>query len=201
MRFPLITIAACVAATSCVAAPLPQPRTAAAVPLFPGLALTGEEPVAEGGEVLMNENDPIAFVSGVKRAYVVAVTPEEVHGFYLGKLGGKVGYSSEDGHESVRPGGSTPVILSLDAHGFDVELGPDGRDMPGAKKRGLLTKFRKPLASGEWVQESQFQWIVRDAKGDLRSFHVSVQDEGLARDWSSYRPNTVVEITVNQFRR
>lgn len=191
--------AASLAAPAC-AAPIPQPRTAAEVPLFPGLTKTGQQAVAPDSEVLMDWNDPIPFVSGTRVTYTVAATPEEVHAFYLSKLGGKIEYSSEDGHETVKPGGSTPVILSFHPHDFDYGVAPDGRQMPGSKKRALLTGARKPLPGGEWVSESQFQWIIRDAKGDLRSFQVDVQDDGLARDWSSWRPNTTVAIRVSQFR-
>ena len=191
--------AACLAATAC-AAPAPQPRTSEAVPLFPGMTLSGQELTVEGGEVLMDWNDTIPFVSGTKRTYTVAAMPEEVHNFYLGKLGGKIGYSSEDGHENVKPGGSTPVILSLHEYEFDNRMSLDNRQLLGATKRATLAQARKPLADGKWVQESQFQWIVRDAKGDLRSFNVSFHDEGLAKNWAAYAPRTVVEITVNQFK-
>lgn len=204
MRFLLTSAlaAACVAACSpSTAAPAAQPRTFEAVPMYPGMTKTGEEPTAEGGEVLLNWNDPIPFVSGVKRTYTVAATPEDLHNFYLGKLGGKIEYTSEDGHENVKPNGSTPVILSLQEYEFENRSTIDDRPLLGATKKATLTQARKPLPGGEWVHDSQFQWIIRDAKGDLRSFNVSVQDEGLAKNWASYTPRTVVEITVNQFKQ
>lgn len=205
MRFLMTSAlaAACVAACSPSTAAPPaagQPRTVEAVPMYPGMTRTGEEPTVEGGEVLMDWNDPIPFVSGTKRTYTVAATPEEVHAFYLGKLGGKTEYGSEDGHENVKPGGSTPVILSIHEYDFENREGMDGRTLMGATKKATLSQARKPLADGKWVQESQFQWIIRDAKSDLRSFNVSFHDEGLAKNWASYTPNTVVEITVNQFK-
>lgn len=177
-----------------------QPRTFETVPIYPGLTKTGEEPTIEGGEVLMNDNETIPFVSGTKRSYTVAATPEEVHNFYLSKLGGKIGYSSEDTHEFVKPNGSTPVILSLHEYDFEDRENISGPTLRGATKKATLTAARKPLADGKWVSESQFQWTIRDAKGDLRSFHVSIQDEGLAKNWSGYAPKTLVEITVNQFK-
>lgn len=203
MRFFLTAAAVVAGLTACspsIAAPA-QPRTFEAVPLYPGMTKTGQQPTVEGGEVLMDWNDPIPFVSGVTRTYTVAATPEQLHEFYLGKLGGKIGYGSEDGHENVKPNGSTPVILSLHEYGFDNEMTIDNRQLLGATKRATLTQARKPLPGGKWVQESQFQWIIRDATGDLRSFNVSFHDEGLAKNWASYAPRTVVEITVNQFRQ
>lgn len=188
------------AAAPACAAPIPQPRTAAEVPLYPGLVKTGQEAVAADSEVLMDWNDPIPFVAGTRVLYTVAATPEEVHAFYLGKLGGKIEYGSEDGHETIKPGGSTPVILSFHPHDFGPGMAPNGDEMPGSRKKALLVRSRKALASGEWVNESQFQWIIKDAKGDLRSFQVDVQDDGLAKDWSSWRPNTTVAIRVSQFR-
>lgn len=202
MRFFLTTavvVASLAACSPSTAAPA-QPRTFEAVPLYPGVTKIGQEPTAEGGEVLMDGNDPIPFVSGVRRAYSVAATPEQVHAFYLVKLGGKIGYGSEDGHENVQPNGSTPVIMSLHEYEFDNEMTIDNRQLLGATKRATLTQARKPLPGGEWVQESQFQWVIRDAKGDLRSFNVSFHDEGLAKNWAAYAPRTVIEITVNQFK-
>lgn len=169
--------------------------------MFPGLAPTGENPNAGGKGMLRKGNGAIEFVSAVERTYTVAAPAEEVHAFYLGKLGGKVEHDSSDSFENVKPGGSTPVLRHLRAHNFEPDLGPDGRDMPGTKKRALFEKSRKPMANGEWVAESQFQWIIRDAKGDLRAFQVDVVDAGLARDWSSYQPKTTVIISVRQYKQ
>lgn len=184
---------------SAPAAPAPAtPRTFEAIPMFPGLVSTGEQPIEFGG--LMDWNDPYPLIEGRKRSYATTATAEEVFAFYKQRLGGKVEHDESDSHSNIGPGGATPVILMRHAYEFQpTENILTNRAISADTQRAMLANNRPASAEGDWISEGSFEWVIKDRSGAPTEFHLKVIDESVAENWTGYAPRTVVEILVSRY--
>ena len=174
------------------------PRTAAAVPMFPGLTKAGEEPNAGGS--LSDWGRPYPLIEGTKTTYVTTATAEAVYAFYLARLGGKTEWDEGDDHTHIGPNESTPVVRRRAAYEFENTDDPNtGSAISAASQRATLSGARPVSAEGDWIQEGSFDWTVKDGSGGLVDFHVKVVDDSVAPNWTGYSPKTTVEVYVHRY--
>ena len=187
---PLIRPAAVAAAET--------PRTAQAIPMFPGLTAAGEDPIEFGG--LMDWNDPYPLIEGRKRSYTTTATAEEVFAFYQQRLGGKIEHDESDSHSNIGPGGVTPVVMTRYPYAFeDTENPMTNRRITAASQRALLSGGRPPSVDGDWIRDGSFDWVVKDRTGAPTEFHVKVIDASVAPNWTGYAAKTTVEVYVSRY--
>ena len=185
-------------AEAAVAAPEGTPRTAAAVPLFPGLTKVSEEPGGGGG--LTDGSRQYPLIEGTRTIYVTTAPAEEVYAFYLAQLGGKTEWGDEVDHTRIGPNQATPVIRKRNPYQFeDTEDPMTGRAIPAASQRAMLSNARPASSEGDWLFDGSFSWVAKDASGAPIKFHVSVIDESVTPVWAGYSPKTGVEIYVQRF--
>lgn len=134
------------------------------------------------------------------KAYEVAAPLEDVYAFYFAKLGGTEQWNDENTSDSnLKPGKASPTLLEKSEHEFDTPLidPRDGnKEIPGSVKRATLKRSaRKPFSGDSWLEHAGFHWSTREANGDVSDSFVTITDEGLANDWSSWSPRTRILIS------
>ena len=187
--------------TQASAAARTPPRSAAQIPVFPGLQQTGVDTTANHEDDLQDEwGRPVPLVARRTTTYTIASAPEPVFAFYRERLAGQEQYDQEDVDAFRRePGEFTRTILSRHPHNTAEDDRSGERPVTAAQKQRLLAG-RPQDAPGEWLSDGSFAWSLRDANGDIVQLVVVVRDEGISGNWGGYTPRTVVEITEARFR-
>lgn len=182
-------------------APPETPRTAAAVPLFPGLTPAGEKPMSPDSQGLQDGwGDAYPMIEGTSRTYVTTAAAEDVFAFYQQRLGGKSAWTEADDHNHIGPGQVTPVMQVRRPYEFRGTDNPLLRRLiPASSQRAMLEGGRPSSSQGDWIKEGTFGWVVKDRTGAPTAIDVQIVDESVSANWSGYSPRTVVTIHVARY--
>lgn len=177
------------------------PRSAAQIPVFPGLQQTGVDTTLDPAGGMQDDwGRPVPLVARRTVAYTLGSAPEAVFDFYRERLGGQEQYDQEDVDAfRRRPGEFTRVIRSRHPHNTAEDDRSGERPVTAAQKQRLLAG-RTRDAAGEWLADGSFEWSLRDANGDIVQMVVVIRDEGISGNWAAYTPRTTVEITEARYR-
>lgn len=126
-------------------------------------------PLFDGAELTADET---------ARRYVSTATPEEVFLFYRDHFAKQEGVVAS----------THPYPLSEPHHAMGVAISPE-------RQRAVLEAERPTRADGSWLETAGFQWTQRRPDGKTVEFNLTIQDDGMAEDWSAYTPRTLIDLT------
>lgn len=171
------------------------------IPVYPGAVL--EESAADSfsahavADIGEDEGVEPDLASGSYALYAVEAGIEEIFDYYRREL-----HAFPDrpgpGPSVPGPGESTAVTYLLDYYGFSSDnSGITHRD------RGiepLIKAARRVYGNGRWIYRAVFYWGRRESSGAYTEFTLTLLDDGLSEDQTSYKPRTKILIELDVYK-
>jgi len=161
------------------------------IPLYPGVKLINEE-------IAPKEQN---LISGIRRQYVVAASPEEVVAFYEKNLKTKTRFEDTEDQNLLEVGKTTnppmQVYLYDDSRFVDGEYGEGGSSKRAWIKNELLK--RKKDKDGGWIENTNSEWYYRGSESTMTSLHIMIDDLSINEESHKYELKTEIIIEVTTY--